>query len=161
MKGILKLNIIIACLFLLTNTSCQKDGIDLNDETDYLIFGSSYGFCMGECATTYLLKSDGLYKSATYLKTGDLNTFNEELSEEKFNQIKGLEQKIPAEFLEEKKDESTFGCPDCSDQGRLYLEISIGGRKKRFNIDNYTENLPEHVKSIALDIRANINIARE
>lgn len=156
-----KLTLVIACVLLLINLSCQKDGIDLNGETDYIIFGSSYGFCVGECATTYLLKSDGLYKSTTYLKTGELNSFTEKLSVEKFSQVKGLEQKVPKEFLNENSEEKTFGCPDCADQGALFLEVARRGHQnKRFTIDTRTDGLPDYVKSVAIHIKAGIEIAR-
>ena len=128
MKLILKSNLIIAFVLLVVASSCQKDGLGLDGEKDYIIFGSSYGFCEGECATSYLLKHDGLYKSTSYLRTGRLNTFSEKLNAEKFNQVRGFEQKIPAEFLDEKKPETTFGCPDCTDQGRVVFGLRKEGQ---------------------------------
>ena len=156
-----KTSLIIAAIFLMSNSSCQKEGFSLKGETDYIIFGSSFGMCVGDCAITYLLKSDGLYKSKDYLKTGNINTFTEKLSNEKFQQLKNISSSIPSELVNYKKDTETFGCPDCADQGGYYLELIREGKKhKIFRIDTRTDPLPDYVKKAAEEIRKAIEMAK-
>ena len=145
----------------MSNSSCQKEGFSLKGETDYIIFGSSYGMCVGDCAITYLLKSDGLYKSKDYLKTGNVNSFTEKLSDEKLQQLKNIPSSIPSELINYTKDEETFGCPDCADQGGYYLEIIREGKKhKTFRIDTNTDQLQDYVKKVAAEISKAIEVAK-
>ena len=156
-----KLSLIIAGILLMSNSSCQKEGFSLKGETDYIIFGSSYGMCVGDCAITYLLKSDGLYKSKDYLKTGNANTFTEKLSAEKFQQLKNITASIPSELVNSNKDEETFGCPDCADQGGYYLELIRESKKNKiFRIDTNTDQLPDYVKKAAAEIKKAIDVAK-
>ena len=162
MKKLFKrISLISTAIFLMSNSSCQKEGFSLKGETDYIIFGSSYGMCVGDCAVTYLLKSDGLYKSKDYLKTGNANTFTEKLSNEKFQQLQNISSSIPSELVNYKKDTETFGCPDCADQGGYYLELIREGKKhKIFGIDTRTDPLPDYVKKAAEEIRKAIEMAK-
>ncbi len=151
----------MASIVLMSYSSCQKEGFSLKGETDYIIFGSSYGMCVGDCSITYLLKSDGLYKSKDYLKTGNQNSFTEKLSNEKFEGLKSISSSLPSELINNPKDEETFGCPDCADQGGYYLEIIRKGQKpKIFRIDTNTDQLPEYIKQVALEIKKAIEVAR-
>jgi hypothetical protein len=156
-----KTSLIIAGVLLMSNSSCQKEGFSLKGETDYIIFGSSYGMCVGDCAVTYLLKSDGLYRSKDYLKTGNVSSFTEKLSDEKFQQLKNIPSSIPSELINYTKDEETFGCPDCADQGGYYLELIREGKKhKTFRIDTNTDQLQDYVKKAAEEIRKAIEVAK-
>ncbi len=153
--------VLISFIILFTSSSCQKSIFHLDGETDYLIFGSSYGMCQGDCSNSYLLKSDGVYKSKTYIRNGDKNSFTEKLSNDKFQQIKSISNSIPAELINYKKNEESFGCPDCADQGALYLELVRSSKvPKVFRIDTNTGDLPEYLQKTALDIKEAIKIAQ-
>lgn len=151
--------IILITVVLFTAASCEKSALT---DPDYIIFGSSYGMCAGtDCAVSYMITDEGVSKSSSYLRNGDLSTHNEKLSDEKFEQLKALEAKIPAEFFMGGDEEKQFGCPDCADQGTLHLIIIKGETQKRFRIDTRTDGLPAYVKKMAEEIKAAIAIARQ
>ncbi|HXH99040.1 MAG TPA: hypothetical protein VNI52_02140 [Sphingobacteriaceae bacterium] len=160
MKLIYNFLILFITALLLSNSSCKKDKY-LKDY-DYIIFGSSYGMCAGpNCNTTYLLNDKGAFRSETYLRDNDITLHHVKLSESKFKQLKELSTKIPQQLYTSAKPEETFGCPDCADQGTLYLEIKEKNKSaKKFRIDTNEGSLPEHIKSIAVDIKASIEIAK-
>jgi len=43
----------------------------------------------------------------------------------------------------------TFGCPDCVDQGKIYMEIKINGVVEYWNIDADLNQLLEEIREFA------------
>lgn len=121
-------------------TSCQKDEIIKND---YLIFGHFYGECAGEsCVETYKLTNDKLYEDLNdnYYAT----SFNfVELSNDKFNDVNDLSDFLPDLLLDE--NDSTFGCPDCHDQGGLFVSYNKDDELKSWRIDQSKDDVPNYL----------------
>lgn len=129
----------ITLFILLTGfvTSCKKEKI-VNDPADELVFGTHYGFCQGDCFTVFGIDSQEVQQDtgAHYLYNYQNYTFNGTvtLHDSLFAQVSHLLNEIPAELTT--SDDKVFGCPDCHDQGGVYVEINSGDVKKRFDIDN-------------------------
>lgn len=129
---------------------CDDDNDTLNsplnglNQTDYLIFGHYYGFCQGEdCVVTYKLTSNKLYED-TKDPYGGSGPFNFVLQPgDQFDIAKHLRNKLPARLLQEK--DQTFGCPDCADQGGLFIQVSIRGSVQTWRLDQNERNVPGYL----------------
>jgi hypothetical protein len=127
-------------LAVLVFSSCNK-----SEKTDYLIFGKFYGFCVGDdCIKMYKVTSKNLYKetSPEYPSNEEYNgKFNTKIND-KLSVAKPLLNMIPEKLKEE---EAFIGCPDCADQGGIYVEYKADGETYFFRIDNFRDNVPEYL----------------
>jgi hypothetical protein len=132
----------LGIFLILTCFSCKKE--ENTPDGDYLIFGHFYGECIGEqCVETFKITDEGLFEDST-----DSYAQNEPfdfvpLSNDLFEQISGLENAIPAELLASTED--TFGCPDCADQGGIYIAYMVDCTVRKWRIDQDTQAVPEYL----------------
>lgn len=129
---------------VLTLTGCSKDSDILAEKGNYLVFGDFYGMCGSDsgCVRMYKLTDTGLYSDtgADY----SLTHFNfSPLSQEKFQLVQDLPEILPAELLLEEDD--VLGCPDCADQGGIFIIRVQDGTIKSWRIDQQKENVPEYL----------------
>ena len=122
---------------------CSSDESSFDEPT--IIFGHFFGECGGErCLETYMLQGDSLFED---LNDSFDRSFNfSPLSAELFNQVSDLRTFIPDELNE--LDGQTFGCPDCADQGGIFLQL-VDQDDKVFTIDQDTNGLPEYLQIFA------------
>jgi len=122
---------------------CSKEAHQTQSPPDYLIFGHFYGHCIGEeCIEIFKLTDEGLFEdvSDSYLAT----EFEfSPLGAEAFNVARDLQQALPAPLLN--STDSSFGCPDCADQGGLYIEISTNGERRSWRIDQDKSMVPGYL----------------
>ena len=145
---------IIGLSALLVSFCSKEDGLTLNDN-DYFVFGHFYGFCIGEdCVKVFKLTKDQLFEDTTdnYLAT-DFDFIP--MGKEKFELVKDLIHAIPDQLL--KEDKGTIGCPDCADQGGLYIEISNKGRIQSWRIDQNKSAVPTYLNDLMDQVNAAIN----
>ena len=148
---------LIALLFItVLNYNCSSDDSIHIDKNDYLIFGHFYGMCVGDgCVLTYKLTDDTLYEDINHNYLGtDLNF--KALDNNTFEQVKDLANYVPSELLNE--TESVFGCPDCADQGGLFIEISKNGVVKSWRIDQYKNNVPAYLYTFMDQVNEKIQL---
>ena len=126
-------------------SSCSKEDekqINLNDQ-NYLIFGHFYGQCIGEdCVETFKLTNNSLFEDKLDDYSGKKMEFIE-LDNEIFERVKNLTDFFPNQLLNE--DDIFFGCPDCADQGGLFIQYSEDGNKKSWRIDQNKDNVPSYL----------------
>lgn len=161
------IRISLFALTALTLGACHdkdaKDGRDLPLTSDsYFSFGSYYGMCQGEdCVAFFLVRNGKLYedKKDQYPTNGTLHTGDyEALSDEKYQLVKDLVNKIPQELLSES---STYiGCPDCADGGGTYIEINSAEGKRFWYIDNNNRETPEYLHDFIEEVNEKINMLR-
>ncbi|WP_166965442.1 hypothetical protein [Yeosuana marina] len=151
-----KLILITVLFFSFFNYNCSSDDALDSDKNDYLIFGHFYGMCVGDgCVVTYKLTNEKLYEDINHNYSGtDLNF--KELENNKFEQVKDLTDYFPSELLSENED--VFGCPDCADQGGLFIQISQGGVIKSWRIDQQKENVPEYLQGFMDKVNEKIEL---
>jgi|ETNmetMinimDraft_8_1059916.scaffolds.fasta_scaffold39164_2 hypothetical protein len=123
--------------------SCNKDSeIELN-QTNFLIFGHFYGECNGEeCIETFKLTNKKLYEDSNDNYSGTYFNFIE-LGNNTFDQVKDLIDYFPCELLSDNKN--IFGCPDCYDQGGLFIQYSENDSIKSWIIDQSQSSVPEYL----------------
>lgn len=141
--------IIYLLLILFAFNTCKKDPALTGD---YFAFGVAHGFCINNCADFFLIKKNKLYPDDMEHFWGKLTFKNTPLPAQKYESANNLKINFPV-YLRQHPD-TTFGCPDCVDQGRIYIEIKEKGDIMFWNIDpskntqpteiqNYIENMEE------------------
>lgn len=134
-------------IIILLFGGCKKDPAV---NSDYFIIGSYYGECMGDCAILYKAENGKLY--ADNVKWFHLNVnssilkFDDSpLSNDKFILVDKLKNNLPNYLIN--NPSKTFGCPDCADQGGMYIEIRQDGKVIFWNIDTGIASLPKEIKN--------------
>ena len=143
-------NILICSCFLLTFNSCTEDHL-ASPGTDCFIFGNAYGFCAGDCAHLYQVRNNRLYadniQSLYYDPVVFLNT---PLPDSSYQMAKDLQEEMPL-YLTAHPD-TTIGCPDCHDQGLIYIEVRQNGVINKWQLDTDTNALPAEIRNYAQKI---------
>lgn len=121
--------------------SCHKDELSGND---YLIFGTAYGECTGDCAVFYKITDQKIYQDNMDYYSGTFSFESSELSNEKYNIAKVLAEDIPDYLLN--NPDKTFGCPDCADQGGVHVELCKNGETYFWHIDTDISQQPDEIK---------------
>lgn len=132
--------IFVAIILLLNN--CAEDE---HEKVSEFVFGVAYGFCVGNCAHFYQLKNDQLFEDDMdmYLNN-DFKFKGTPLSGEKFEKAKLLSVLFPP-YLTDRAD-TTFGCPDCADQGGYHLTRTENGITHFWHIDTNVSNQPVEIR---------------
>jgi len=147
-------------LLVFTSLTCitcsdNDDEVELSDG-NYLIFGHFYGHCFGdECIETFKLTSSDLFEDSLDDYAHESYSFNK-LGVEKFNKSKHLLSFIPPELLVEKKD--FIGCPDCADQGGIYIEYKNGDSIQAWKIDQNKSQIPNYLHAFIDEVNKTISI---
>lgn len=134
---------------ILSLYACKKEGNDDNcagpiEDNSSLIFGHYYGECIGEdCIQTYKLSGAHLYEDTvdSYAGTGPLAFIQR--SQEDYLLVSNLMDYYPEELLSQA--DTTYGCPDCADQGGLFIQLSNEGTVRTFNIDQDMAAVPSYL----------------
>lgn len=156
--------ILIILLAGVAFTACKKHtpsptpiccGVPPSDaaRADYFMFGS---FGDRSC-NFYMIKKDSLYTTTSCLR--DTASFLATLPEIKYNNSLILKYALPP-YLSNMPD-TTLGCPNCLDQGGLYIEYRVGAKIKRYNLDNDTGALPYEIKNYVLRLKAVVDSLRK
>lgn len=139
----------LALMLLLSIASCKKEETATNTTVQRLIFANYFSECSTNCVTIFALDSAKVQQDTL------INTFipinyvfaGVDLSNDKFVQVKHLLTEIPNELTT--TPDKTYGCPDCHDQGGIYIQVEVpveglGGnliltRKYAIDTDNTTD----------------------
>jgi len=122
---------------------CSKEVKPEQTEVDYLIFGRYFGHCLGEeCVNIYKLTGNALYKDTS--KAFVMTDFEfVPMDQSDFEVAGSLIQQLPAQLL--KSTESFFGCPDCHDQGGMYIALSTNEEIRTWRIDTDKRKVPGYL----------------
>lgn len=104
---------------------------------DKLVFGTYYGMCRADCINIYCVESAQLQKddSTTYGKLDWFYYFTptRKMDAAKQRAAKALLSQVPMELLS--KNRTTIGCPDCADQGGIFIQAMSGPVSATLKID--------------------------
>lgn len=143
---------------LFTSCSDSDNGVQVN-KMDYLIFGHFHGECIGEgCVETFKLTGDRLYEDTLDHYNAENFEFVE-LSSEKFEQVKDIIEYFPTKLLNDK--DTTFGCPDCRDQGGIFIQYSENGIVKSWRIDKDKDVIPTYLHKFVDKVNETIRLINE
>lgn len=115
---------------------------------DKLVFGTYYGMCRTDCINIYCVESNQLYRddSVTYGKLDWFYYFtpSRKMDAAKQKIARGLLGQVPMELLS--RNRTTIGCPDCADQGGIFIKAMSGPVSATLKLDiNDTEEQSEEV----------------
>ena len=104
---------------------------------DKLVFGTYYGMCRIDCINIYCVESNQLQKddSVTYGKLDWFYYFTptRKMDAAKHKFAKGLLSQVPMELLS--RNRTTIGCPDCADQGGIFIQAMSGPVSATLKLD--------------------------
>jgi len=89
---------------------------------DYISFGRAYGECGGDCAHFYLFKDFALYADDMSQYNGTASFSTTPLASEQLTKALSAVTALPRNAT---YGDTTFGCPDCHDQGGLHVSFRI------------------------------------
>ena len=92
-----------------------------------------------------MIKKGELYPDNMNAVGDKLKFKNQKLSKDKYNLAKQLLDQLP-DYLKNASS-SNFGCPDCRDQGKYYIEIKENSSIKKFQIDTDTSQVPGEIRA--------------
>jgi hypothetical protein len=157
----MKLKLItLISLIALSFQACKKDPVVKNN-SNYLLFGTYYGFCHGPCVTIYKLENGKLYKNNTQEKLDDAIFYKgsfTQMAQPLYDSVMDLEKKIPEALLSH--PEYRIGCPDCADGGGIYVEYSNNGTTKHWLIDTNDAMVPKELHPFIDEIWAKMELLK-
>ncbi|PCJ94814.1 MAG: hypothetical protein COA50_10515 [Flavobacteriaceae bacterium] len=138
------------------NTTNDDNLIKIRNGQDFLIFGHFYGECIGEvCVETFKLTDQKIFEDTLDDYSGKKLNFVE-LESGKFKQVEDLISFFPKQLLNDTK--TTFGCPDCTDGGGLFIQYSESGNVKSWRIDQSKDNIPSYLHSFIDKVNEKISL---
>ncbi len=150
-RKILVLLVLITVFF----AACKKETnhsasvCPLLSADDYLVFGTYYGFCAGNCTSLYKLTTTEVYEDDInyFEKEKDVVFRSQPLGSSKLSLAAELCRSFPFDSIISEKE--TIGCPDCHDQGVVYVELKKNGLVRKWFIDpDANQNdVPAYLKS--------------
>ena len=153
--------IIFACV-IGTSSCSTNDEIKTSNES-FLIFGHFYGECLGEeCVEIFKLEDERLFEDTNDLYPNQDNFYSAsfvEIGEDKYQLVSDLMDYFPDDLLHETK--VVYGCPDCADQGGLYLEYKSGEMHKYWIFDQFKADVPENFHEFMDKVNEKIDLINE
>ena len=147
MKKITALAII--CIALV---SCKKETARPAG-TNYFAFGYYYGFCGPSCSEMYKIDNQRLYKDSIAISFPTPVIYSAiPLTNAEYQLALPLQNSFPA-YLQARPD-TTIGCPDCRDQGTVYIEKSTNGVVQHWVIDMDDSVLPVEIRNYVLNLQS-------
>lgn len=143
--------ILFAMLLL---AGCKKETTDDSGEP-YFIFGKAYGECGGNCATFFNIQGDKLYADDMQYYTGTFAFQSSALPNSKYETANVLRDSFPSYLAS--NPNKTFGCPDCHDQGGIYIKRCVNGQNQYWNIDTDTAEQPIEIRAYVQQVFAVID----
>lgn len=130
----------------------------LDPDVDQLIFGTYAGYCSGErCVEIFAVQKGKLYEDRSDFYPASSSTFDfEQLSKNKYELVESIYRSIPNALLQ--SESTTFGCPDCTDGGGVFIQITAEGRTATFFIDNFKNKVPKYLHTLIDDVHEKVDL---
>ena len=138
-------------LFLiLTLAGCSEK---VYPDPSAFVFGSWYGFCLENCIHLYKLENGKLYPDDMDTRfQSETITFERTPLEDKLaKKAEELFRLFPS-YLR-KNPNTTIGCPDCYDQGVIYLAFEENGELIEWKIDPDKNDYPPEIEAFMVAMK--------
>lgn len=134
-------------ILIITCSNCSKKEILFNaNGVEYFTFGIAHGYCIGDCAKFYKIENGQLFADNITTYSGSQVSFSSTaMSTIKYELAKPLIENLPMYLINHAN--TTFGCPDCSDQGGIHVELKQNGVVKTWHIDTFNQHQPDEIKN--------------
>ncbi len=142
---------IICFLFL---SSCAKEEI-VNQDGSF-IFGIYFGFCVDNCAHIYKYEDERVFPDIIDRFALDALIFSDDPDPDLVSTAKELADNFPSALLN--SDQEIYGCPDCADQGTIFLQREANGQVRSWFIDTrIQDDWPEELKEYHMLLKLKID----
>lgn len=121
--------------------ACKKEK---SNQPDYFIFGRNSDFCIDDCSKFFLIINGKIYPDSTSGLVLPLVFSTVPLTLTKYNLALPLLINFPAYLTNHAN--ATFGCPQCIDQGIIYIERRDNGVKTVWRIDPILDSIPVQIQ---------------
>lgn len=150
-----KLISILTLFFILT--ACNETE-ETSDTIDQIKYGTSFGFCVGYCNQNITLSnSEIIYKKESWTESNDYPTLEETKT---INTGDWTSLSNTFNFNTFSQLDETYGCPDCTDGGAEWIEITHEGKVHKITFEY--KNEPEVLKKYVSILRSHfLKIAKE
>lgn len=145
---------ILSVLLIAMISSCLKED---TYRVEYFAFGTAYGECTGDCAKFFLIMDGKIYPDISATYEGRVVFGDSALPDDKYLFAKPLITNFPSYLLF--FPDSTFGCPDCHDQGGIHIEMMNNNDIVNWHIDMDIDKQPEEIRqylSVMLAVLADL-----
>ncbi len=132
-------------MILLLFSGCKQE--DEEPQKDAFIFGWWSAICTGNCIKIYKLENGKLYMdNLNSFREAALITYRSQPLDAQWVPIaENLEANFPQYLLDNQF--AVVGCPDCYDQGAIYLAFENASGALYWQIDTDPATWPEGIKS--------------
>lgn len=136
--------LLLALILSLSLASCAEK---VYPDPSQFIFGSWYGFCKENCIHVYKLENGKLYLDdmSTRYQAEEITFQKTPLDDKWAKKAAELFSLFPS-YLR-KNPNLTIGCPDCNDQGLLYLAFTENAEVNEWKIDPNMNNVPPEIEA--------------
>jgi len=137
-------------IIILTFVACSEK---VYPDPSAFLFGSWYGFCIENCIHLYKLENGKLYPDdmSTRFQSNDITFQKTPLGENLAKKAEELYRLFPS-YLR-KNPNMTIGCPDCYDQGVIYLAFEENGKLTEWKIDPDKNNYPPEIEAFMMAMK--------
>jgi hypothetical protein len=118
---------------------------------NYFVFGVSYNECSGDCTHYYLLTDGKIYPDNVDNSRKKIKYKNVSMSDDKYRAAKKLQDALPDYLLDHPNE--TFGCPDCSDQGAIEVQLMKKGKLIKWHIDSFRDKQPAEIQDYIAEMK--------
>lgn len=137
--------LLIFALFLFLVSCKDKDNTSEPSQTEYFIFGTGFGKCVGNCSHFFQINNGKIYPDDMLSAYTQMKFSITPLSNDKYLLAKSLLDSLPQYLIN--NPNTTIGCPDCADQGKIYIELKSNGVIINWNIDTDSNIYPKEIQS--------------
>ena len=119
-----------------------------------ITYGHYAGECVGNCGTIYEVTNKFTHVDTTSFWQSQNDLSKLEIKRQRFlekdDEVNFDTKKISVPLIMLLDPRTIFGCPDCHDQGGYYLDFTLLGIKRHYQIDKGSE--PFYFASLTKDI---------
>ena len=133
-------------LIALLAFSCENEPAFELQNTDYLIFGWYAGECAGDCIAAFRVSNQSLEEDTTTRFYRQDYTFQagRVLDNDAWSRASTLISSLPTDLIQSGTD--IYGCPDCADQGGIFLIFNQAGQTRTILLDTVdTDDQPTSI----------------
>ena len=137
MKAVNIICVLLVLMVIVVSGCATQETSNKSGETLAIKTGSSFGMCTGYCFTELSIDSENTVFYATGRSSEDRQNYPNITKETKTDNKLWLELKVLVDSSRSKFNSlsDTIGCPDCTDGGAHWIEISEGDKIKRVTYD--------------------------
>lgn len=136
------------------NTSPKSTETNWMDTSEYIIYGQSFGMCLGYCHIESVYSAKEIITTSTSFRDPEKQPQKTKVTASNVASYKELLELVNLEDFH--KLPATIGCPDCADGGASWIEISHLGKKH--NVHYEYGNPPVELVKLDAKVKVELNV---